>query len=120
MAAEAFTLATRVKALRETGAIFLNDGIYGALTEARDIGAGDRIRVLRPDGHPRHGAPVDRTVFGPTCDSIDRLPDPLPLPSDMAEGDFVLFDGMGAYSRSLTTRFNGYGLGESVTVAALD
>jgi ornithine decarboxylase len=26
---------------------------------------------------------------------------------------------MGAYSRSLATRFNGYGLGDPVTVAAL-
>ena len=60
-----------------------------------------------------------RVVFGPTCDSIDRLPDALPLPGDMEEGDYVLFDGMGAYSRSLTTRFNGYGLGGSVTVASL-
>ncbi len=120
MVADAFTLATRVKALREGGAVFLNDGVYGGLTEARDIGAPGRIRVIGPDGTMRRGADVPRVVFGPTCDSIDRLPDPLPLPGDMAEGDYVLFHGMGAYSRSLTTRFNGYGVGDPVTVAALE
>ncbi len=119
MVADAFTLGARVKALRDTGAVFLNDGIYGGLTEARDIGAPGRIRVLAPDGMPRTGKDQPRIVFGPTCDSIDRLPDPLPLPADLAEGDYVLFDGMGAYSRSLTTRFNGYGLGDPVTVAHL-
>ncbi|MCZ0811804.1 type III PLP-dependent enzyme [Roseovarius sp. EGI FJ00037] len=119
MVADAFSLAARVKALRENGSVFLNDGIYGGLTEIRDIGAPERIRVVSPEGALRHAPPVARVVFGPTCDSIDRLPDALPLPGDMEEGDFVLFDGMGAYSRSLTTRFNGYGLGGSVTVASL-
>lgn len=119
MASEAFTLATRVKAMRESGAIFLNDGIYGGLTEARDIGVSERIRVISPEGEVRMAKPQERVVFGPTCDSIDRLPDPVPLPGDIREGDYVLFDGMGAYSRSLTTQFNGYGLGDPVTVAQL-
>ena len=60
-----------------------------------------------------------RVVFGPTCDSIDRLPDPLPLPGDLAEGDYLLIAGMGAYTRCLSTDFNGYGLRDVVTVAHL-
>ena len=119
MVAEAFTLGLRVKALRGCGAVFLNDGVYGGLTELRDIGAPDRIRVIAPDGTERRGAPVARVVFGPTCDSVDRLPDPLPLPGDTAQGDHLLIAGMGAYSRSLSTGFNGYGLREVVTVARL-
>jgi len=119
MVAEAFSLGLRVKALRGCGAVFLNDGVYGGLTEIRDIGAPDRIRVIAPDGTERRGSSVERMVFGPTCDSIDRLPDPLPLPADMAEGDHVLIAGMGAYTRSLSTAFNGYGLREVVTVARL-
>lgn len=119
MVADAFTLATRIKAVRQDGAIFLNDGVYGGLTEIRDIGGTDRVQVMSGDGAWRQGSPRDRVVFGPTCDSIDRLPDPLPLPGDLAEGDYVFFAGMGAYCRSLTTQFNGYGLGAPVTVAAL-
>jgi ornithine decarboxylase len=119
MVADAFTLATRVKALRADGSVFLNDGTYGGLTEARDIGCSDRVQVMAPDGTIRNAAPRARVVFGPTCDSLDRLPDPIPLPEDIQEGDYILFAGMGAYSRSLSTGFNGYGLGDPVTVQAL-
>lgn len=119
MVAEAFTLAARVKAIRSDGSVFLNDGIYGALSEWRDMPGMDRVRVVAPDGAPRRGDPAPRIVFGPTCDSLDRLPDPVGLPRDLAEGDYVLFDGMGAYSLALATRFNGYGPSDPVTVASL-
>jgi ornithine decarboxylase len=119
MVAEAFTLGLRIKAVRDTGAIFLNDGVYGGLNEIRDIGAPDRIAVIAPDGTPRSGAPRARIVYGPTCDSVDRLPDPLPLPGDLADGDHILIAGMGAYTRCVSTAFNGYGLRDVVTVARL-
>ncbi|WP_342741867.1 type III PLP-dependent enzyme [Salinihabitans flavidus] len=118
MVAEAFTLALRVKAVRAGGALFLNDGIYGALMELRDIGLPARIEARRPDGGAVPGAPVPRVIFGPTCDSLDRLPDPMPLPDGIAEGDYVLIRAMGAYAASLSTRFNGYGAQEIVTVTA--
>ena len=117
MVAEAFTLAARVKALRPGGAVFINDGIYGGLSEARDLCQGDRITAHAQDGTPRRGAPLPRVVFGPTCDSLDRLPDPVALPADLAEGDYLLFHGQGAYSLALATAFNGYGPGDTVTVA---
>ena len=116
MVAEACQLAARVKSLRGDAA-YVNDGIYGALAEWRDIAPHDRIRVVTTDGQPRVGAPVPRIVFGPTCDSIDRLPDPVLLPADMAEEDYLIFAGMGAYSHAIATRFNGYGPGAMVTVA---
>ncbi|WP_371171356.1 type III PLP-dependent enzyme [Aliiroseovarius sp. 2305UL8-7] len=116
MVAEAFTLATRVKSIREDGAVFLNDGIYGALSEAPSIGVPDRIVTVTSDGARHSGDAVKRVVFGPTCDSIDQLPDPLALPADLAEDDYVLFSGMGAYSLATVTRFNGYGLVDMITV----
>lgn len=120
MVADAFCLATRVKATRDSGAVFLNDGLYGALAEARDMGTVARVRVVSGDGTPRDGAKSPRIVFGPTCDSLDRLPEPLPLPSDIAEGDYVIFDGMGAYAECLATAFNGYGPSKPVLVSHLD
>lgn len=119
MVAEAFCLATRVKALRRGPAVVLNDGIYGGLSEQRDIGPTDRLRIFSPAGDPRTSAPQPRIVYGPTCDSLDRLPDPVALPADLSEGDYLIFDGMGAYSLSIATRFNGYGLGRPVSVASL-
>jgi ornithine decarboxylase len=58
-------------------------------------------------------------VFGPTCDSIDRLPGELPLAAEIAEGDFVLFHGLGAYSTVTNTRFNGFGELTLATVLSL-
>jgi ornithine decarboxylase len=119
LAAEAFTLATRVKAIRDGAHVFLNDGVYGALTELPMIGVIDRIEVIAPDGQPRSGAPMGRIVFGPTCDSVDRLPGEVALPEDMAEDDYVVFHGLGAYSMATNTRFNGFGDLGLVTVLAL-
>ncbi len=117
MVAEAFSLATRVKSLRSDGrVVFLNDGIYGALADLRDMGATGRVRVMAPDGTWRIAPTSPRVVFGPTCDSIDRLPDGMALPDDLQEGDYVLFDGMGAYSVAMSTAFNGYGVRDVVTV----
>ncbi len=116
MVAEAFTLAVRVKAVRNDGRVYLNDGIYGGLSELRDIGPTDRVRVVAPNGTPRAGVTRPRTVFGPTCDSLDRLPGAMELPVETAEGDYLLIAGMGAYSLAIATHFNGYGLGEPVTV----
>lgn len=120
MVAEAFVLAARVKSLRNAGeVVYLNDGIYGGLTDLRDMGLIDRIAVVSPSGQPRLAPTSERIVFGPTCDSLDRLPDGLALPQDTAEGDYVLFSAMGAYSVAMSTRFNGYGLNDVVTVQSL-
>lgn len=106
---DAFTLAARVKAVRDGGHVFLNDGVYGSLTELPLIGVIDRVEVVTEDGRIRTGDKAPRIVFGPTCDSVDRLPGEIPLAADIAEGDFVVFHGMGAYSTVTNTRFNGFG-----------
>ncbi len=118
MVAECFALATRIKAIRADGSVFLNDGIYGGLAEMPVLGNIDRIDVIGP-GVVRSGAPVGRDIFGPTCDSLDRLQEPLLLPDDIEPEDYVLFRGMGAYSTATVTRFNGYGAIDVVTVQNL-
>lgn len=120
LCADAFSLITRVKAVRDGMAIFLNDGVYGGLSELPIVGNLDRIEVLDAKGEPRTGEPVSRTIFGPTCDSVDRLPGELALPSDIAEGDYVIFHGAGAYSSATNTRFNGFGQMVHLTVLALE
>jgi ornithine decarboxylase len=77
------------------------------------------MEVRSPEGVVRTGELVGRIVFGPTCDSVDRLPGDVMLPADMAEGDFVLFYGMGAYSTVTVTRFNGFGQIDIETVCSL-
>ena len=116
---DAFALAARVKALRDGIHVFLNDGVYGALAELPMIGVIDRIEVLTAQGEKRMGEAVPRIVFGPTCDSVDRLPGEIPLPVDLAEGDFVVWQGMGSYSTVTNTRFNGFGELQMATVLSL-
>ncbi|MFN3992818.1 MAG: type III PLP-dependent enzyme [Tabrizicola flagellatus] len=116
---DAFALAARVKALRDGTHVFLNDGVYGSLTELPMIGVIDRIEVLSPTGEKRTGEAIPRIVFGPTCDSVDRLPGEIPLPADLQEGDFVVWQGMGSYSTVTNTRFNGFGELQMATVLSL-
>ena len=116
MVAECFTAAARVKAIRDDGSVFLNDGIYGSFAESPSMGNVDRVEVVSKSSR---GEKIERAVFGPTCDSLDRLPGTVRLPVDLAEGDWLLFHGMGAYSRATLTRFNGYGVERIVTVDRL-
>ncbi len=116
---DAFTLAARVKALRDDTHVFLNDGVYGSLNELPLIGVIDRMDVLAPNGDRRVGDAHPRIVFGPTCDSVDRLPGDIALPADIAEGDFVIVHGMGAYSVVTNSRFNGFGELGLATVLSL-
>lgn len=119
LVAEAFSLATRVRAVRDGAHVFLNDGVYGGLSELPLIGPIDRVETFDLTTRPRAGAPVPRIVFGPTCDSVDRLPGELPLPADIEEGDYVIFHGLGAYSTATNTRFNGFGEMEIATTLSL-
>ena len=116
---DAYALAARVKALRDDTHVFLNDGVYGSLTELPMIGVIDRIEVLSPQGQKRLGDELPRIIFGPTCDSVDRLPGDIPLPGDLAEGDYVIWQGMGSYSTVTNTRFNGFGDVQIATVLTL-
>ncbi|MCX8509251.1 MAG: type III PLP-dependent enzyme [Rhodobacteraceae bacterium] len=116
LVAESMVSAARVKAVRDDSHVFLNDGTYGCLFELPITGMVDRIVVLGPEGQRRTAAPVGRVIFGPTCDSIDRMPGEVALPGDIAEGDYLLLEGMGAYSTATNTPFNGFG---AVTVATV-
>ena len=60
IAAECLTLAVRVKATRAPGTIFVNDGVYGALSESLVMGATDRVIVVAPGGQARTGT---KTAF---------------------------------------------------------
>ena len=119
MVAECYSLVAGIKAIRDGEHVFLNDGIYGGLAELPLIGSTDRIEVYAADGQKRSGAAANRTVFGPTCDSVDQLPGEVALPGDIREGDYLVFHGLGAYSTATVTRFNGYGDIDLQTVASL-
>ena len=39
---------------------------------------------------------------------MDVLPEPVALPADLREGDWIEFGGMGAYGAACRTAFNGF------------
>jgi len=92
--------------LRKGDSLYLNDGIYGSLIGTA-LGIRFATRVIRPN---RAVAPEthDFTLYGPTCDGLDVLSYNLALPADTQSGDWIVFDGIGAYSAALRTDFNGF------------
>ncbi len=54
------------------------------------------------------------TLFGPTCDTLDTMRGPFILPADIAEGDYLEIGQLGAYGRTMATRFNGFSLANRV------
>jgi len=119
LVAQSFSHATRVKSINDNGDIYLNDGIYGGLSEFPVLDVQRSYTVLPPIGEQRGKTNNRSQVFGPTCDSLDVLPHKLRLPIDIADDDYIIFQNMGAYVKGVTTNFNGYGQLETVTVLSL-
>jgi ornithine decarboxylase len=107
LVADGVSLVTRVLH-RDADRVYLNDGVWGSLIEPWQSQGRFRFptRVLRR-GEVLADARAQFTVFGPTCDSLDRMPKPLPLPRSIATGDWVEFGQIGAYSLANRTAFNG-------------
>jgi ornithine decarboxylase len=104
--------------LRRGDTLFVNDGVYGSLSDAGALGfrfPARRIRLGAADAD--QGPLADFALFGPTCDSADRMRGPFRLPTDMREGDWVELGQLGAYGACLRTGFNGFGKSELVEVA---
>ena len=93
--------------LRKDDQIYVNDGIYGSLSEMVTARLQMPARLIRLDGEPA-AAMRDFTVAGPTCDSLDMLPFPFRLAEDVREGDWIEIEQLGAYSSALRTHFNGF------------
>jgi ornithine decarboxylase len=73
------------------------------------------VRLIRPRG-PVSPTQEDFTVYGPTCDANDVLPFMWSLPPDVAEGDWIEVEQVGAYSNALANRFNGFYSDHFVTI----
>src|SRR6266702_558547 len=104
--------------LRRGDALYVNDGVYGSLSDAGRPGFRFPARRIRAAGEAGDlGSLHEYSLFGPTCDSADRMPGPFLLPADMREGDWVELGQLGAYGACLRTRFNGFDSALTVDVA---
>lgn len=93
--------------LRRGQDLFLNDGVFGGLSELKYLGPYFPMRAVanRPVGFGP-GRPFQ--LFGPTCDSVDSCQGPFMLPDDVETGDWIEIGRLGAYSNAYRTRFNGF------------
>lgn len=107
LVADGMSLVAQVH-LRKGESLYINDGIYGSLSETVTARLRFPVQPIRINGEPFSGETLDYTIYGPTCDSTDVLPAPVRLPVDMHEGDWIEFGRIGAYSNALATRFNGF------------
>ena len=113
--ASAFTLACNIIARRdfrdpatmETNyMLYLNDGVYGnfsSLIFDHQI-ASPRILSKR-DMSTRS---TEYSLWGPSCDGIDRITETCTLHGLLNVGDWLYFEEMGAYTRCSATKFNGF------------
>ncbi len=115
LVASSVSLVAEVIHVRQDGDVFINDGVYGGFQEQTIMKTPLPIRTWR-EGRVLTSHRAPRTVFGPTCDPLDRLSVPFSLPVDIQPGDGIEFGLMGAYGSATTTRFNGIETGEYVCV----
>lgn len=106
LVADGCSVLTQVH-LRKGDDLYINDGIYGCLSEIRDGDLDPPVRAVSRSG-PVEGKTQPFRIFGPTCDSLDVLKLPFHLPEAVEEGDWVEFGLMGAYSIGMQTGFNGF------------
>lgn len=106
LVADGCNLVVQVQ-LRKDNRLYINDGIYGSLSETVDAGVRYRARLIRLTGEPSAEL-FPFVINGPTCDSLDVLPKPFELPADTREGDWIEIEQTGAYSNALASHFNGF------------
>lgn len=123
----AFTIACNVIARRTVEdptldgkgyMVYVNDGVYGNFSSimfdhqdpvAKILRAGGRTLYNTPTANPVPiGEGVEYSVWGPTCDGIDRITESTRFDPILDVGDWLYFEDMGAYTKCSATQFNGF------------
>ncbi|KAK4043493.1 pyridoxal-dependent decarboxylase [Parachaetomium inaequale] len=124
-ASAAFTLACNVIARRTiedmsaaSYMVYVNDGLYGNFSSimfdhqhpvAKVLRSGGRTMYNMPAGEATDGADgIEYSIWGPTCDGIDRITESIRFPQLLDVGDWLYFEDMGAYTKCSATTFNGF------------
>jgi ornithine decarboxylase len=125
----AFTIACNIIARRAienpaTGELaymaYVNDGLYGNFSSIMFDHQHPLAKVLRcgmrtyyntayADAVPDAiGAGTEYSIWGPTCDGIDRITESIRFDHELDVGDWLYFEDMGAYTKCSATKFNGF------------
>ncbi|KAL2136770.1 hypothetical protein VTI74DRAFT_1422 [Chaetomium olivicolor] len=124
-ASSAFTLACHViarRAIEDVSAtsymVYVNDGLYGNFSSIMFDHQHPVAKVLRCGGRTLYNTPaaeatdsvdgIEYSIWGPTCDGIDRITDSIRFNALLDQGDWLYFEDMGAYTKCSATTFNGF------------
>eukprot|EP00624_Nannochloropsis_granulata_P006565 evm.model.NODE_49373_length_27502_cov_28.034180.4 len=95
---------------------YVNDGVYGSFNcllfdhaQAFPKVLAAKSRAVRHKESVWLGDWYECSVWGPTCDSMDCISKKTLLP-ELAIGDWLYFEEMGAYTLAAASRFNGFEL----------
>ncbi|UPK94947.1 hypothetical protein LCI18_005882 [Fusarium solani-melongenae] len=125
--ATAFTIACNIIARRTVEdptldgkgyMVYVNDGVYGNFSNivfdhqtpvAKILRASGKTLYETPSAHPvPTGEGVEYSIWGPTCDGIDRVTESIRFDPILDVGDWLYFEDMGAYTKCSATQFNGF------------
>ncbi|VBB75306.1 Putative ornithine decarboxylase [Podospora comata] len=98
--------------------LYVNDGLYGNFSSIMFDHQHPEAKVLRAGGQTLYDTPaangmddrsgVEYSIWGPTCDGIDRITESIRFPVVLDVGDWLYFEDMGAYTKCSATTFNGF------------
>ncbi|KAF2645984.1 ornithine decarboxylase [Massarina eburnea CBS 473.64] len=97
--------------------LYMNDGVYGNFSCIPFDHQNPIPQVLKSGSNvlynthrPGYDSPsmTEYSIWGPTCDGIDKIPDTHLFAEVLGMGDWLYFEHMGAYTKCSATPFNGF------------
>ncbi len=82
---------------------YMNDGVYGSFNCIIFDGACPEIHPFNNKSEKKYKT----TMFGPTCDSLDKMTGSAELP-ELGVGEWCYVMDFGAYTRASASNFNGF------------
>lgn len=93
---------------------YLNDGMYGSFNCVHFDHSKPEICPF----NERDGKRYKSKIFGPTCDSMDKISDQVFLP-ELAIGEWCYVENFGAYTCAAASTFNGFTNTHMINVISL-
>ena len=82
---------------------YLSESVYGSFNNT----VFDHARITILPFNERNEKQYECTIYGPTCDSMDKIATNCKLP-DLSIGEIIYVENMGAYTVAASSNFNGF------------
>jgi ornithine decarboxylase len=82
---------------------YLSESVYGSFNNT----VFDHAVLKLSPFNERNEKQYDCTIYGPTCDSMDKITGSFKLP-DLSIGEVIYVENMGAYTLAASSNFNGF------------